>query len=40
MWSEYGLPGDMLYGADWELAGLAFSPDGRTIAYNVVSNRG
>ena len=26
----------MLYGADWEFAGLAFSPDGRTIAYNSV----
>ena len=26
----------MIYGADWELAGLTFSPDGRTIAYNSV----
>ena len=26
----------MLYGADWELSGLAFSPDGKTIAYNSV----
>ena len=33
---RYGLPGDMLYGADYEFAGLAFSPDGRTIAYNSV----
>ncbi len=33
---SYELPGDMIYGADWELAGLTFSPDGRTIAYNSV----
>ena len=33
---SYGLQGGMLYGPDWELAGLAFSPDGQTIAHNVV----
>jgi hypothetical protein len=33
---EYDLPGDMLYGADWELGGMAYSPDGRTIAHNTV----
>ena len=33
---DFDLPGDMLYGAEWELSGLAFSPDGRTIAYNSV----
>ena len=26
----------MLYGAYWELSGLGFSPDGKTIAYNSV----
>ena len=33
---EYNLPGTMLYGAQWELAGIAFSPDGKTIAHNSV----
>lgn len=33
---QYGLQGGMLYGPDWELSGLAFSPDGQTIAHNVV----
>jgi len=33
---SYGLQGGMLYGPEWELAGLAFSPDGTTIAHNVV----
>ena len=33
---EYNLPGAMLYGAQWELAGIAFSPDGKTIAHNSV----
>jgi Tol biopolymer transport system component len=35
---RYGLPGTMLYGKDYELSGLAFSPDGRTIAHNSVDD--
>jgi Tol biopolymer transport system component len=33
---NYNLPGEMAYGAYWELSGLAFSVDGRTIAHNSV----
>jgi len=35
---RYGLPGHMLYGENYELSGLAFSPDGRTIAHNSVDD--
>lgn len=35
---KYNLPGTMLYGAQWELAGIAFSPDGKTIAHNSVED--
>jgi Tol biopolymer transport system component len=35
---KYNLPGTMLYGAQWELAGAAFSPDGKTIAHNAVED--
>ena len=34
--SKLGLTGQMLYGSEWEFAGVAFSPDGQTIAYNAV----
>ncbi len=35
---QYDLPGTMVYGGDWELAGQTFSPDGRTIAHNSVED--
>lgn len=34
--SKLGLQGAMLYGPEYEFAGMAISPDGQTIAYNVV----
>jgi Tol biopolymer transport system component len=34
--SKLGVSGQMLYGAEYEFAGLAISPDGQTIAYNAV----
>ena len=36
----YGLHGDMLNAPYWEMAGLTFSPDGRTIANNSVEAAG
>ena len=38
--SKLGLAGEMIYGAEWEFAGVAISPDGQTIAYNSVENEG
>jgi Tol biopolymer transport system component len=34
--SKLGLSGELLTGPDYEFSGMAFSPDGSTIAYNVV----
>lgn len=34
--SKLGLRGQMLYGSEYEFAGMAISPDGQTIAYNAV----
>ena len=38
--AELDLTGQMIYGPEYEFAGMAISPDGQTIAYNSVQNEG